>query len=86
MVEFWYGWKNKLSDYKGDYIKTFLRQLSETSYILSISENLTTDGQIKNISTKEGWINLDGSEGIRIVSGFSLDIDDFDFNIEEINK
>ena len=84
MVEFWGGWKEKLKDSDGDYTKAFLKMLGVECYKILVAEDLTIDGLIRRFSTKEqkeGWYQMDGSDGIEILDADSVEIEEYMFTV-----
>lgn len=69
MVEFWSNWEWQLNENSGDYTKTWLKMLA-----LFILER----GRIP--SGDEGWCELDGKYGIKVLhwSRFEFDEDQID--------
>lgn len=57
MVEFWAFWEDRLADNDGDYTKTWLKLLG--SFIIRNNRPPKDD---------EGWYQLDGSLGIKLLS------------------
>lgn len=64
MVEFWSMWKKDLADVKGDYVKCWLIKLSQ--YLLR------NNRVPKN---EEGWYDLDGSKGIKLLNFWEWEFD-----------
>jgi hypothetical protein len=62
----------------GDYTKTFIQQLAKTSFLFVISENHNLYGVLSDFAEGEGWYEMDGSYGIKIIS-----VDDVEFNEDE---
>lgn len=74
MVEFWGAWEDRLAFNKGDYMRTWLKQLGR--YIFHHG---------KPPANEEGWYDLDGTYGIKLISHFPWehDIEDEDMSITE---
>lgn len=80
MVEFWYGWEDRLAMEDGDYVDTFLKQLASNALRLSIEGN-SLQGILHYFENAEGWMTLDGSRGIEILSVDSYSIEEYQFDI-----
>lgn len=83
MVKFWMGWEGRLDSNDGDIIKTFLQSLGrEIQYILYEHE-YNVIGVINEFKEREGWFDMDGRYGIKILSTDDLSISHEEFHIEE---
>lgn len=67
MVEFYSDWEHRLEDNDGDYLITFLKDL--TLFIVQ---------EARIPSDDEGWCDMDGSYGITVFnfSRYELELDD----------
>jgi hypothetical protein len=74
MVEFWGGYEHRLDDNGGDYVKTWLKQLSN---------HILYDGKPPH-KDDEGWVPLDGSFGIKVVSWQRYEFDGDLIEVEEV--
>lgn len=84
MVEFWSFWEDRLEDAEGDYTKAFLCQLAREIFIQQMeSRCATAEGLIRVFSRMEGWVPLDGSQGIKIVDADSNLPEHDDFSIKK---
>lgn len=73
MVEFWSDWEQLLSDNDGDYINAFVQQLARQAFLICAAHNYNTFGVVEEFKDMEGWVAMDGSCGITLVS-----TDDYD--------
>ncbi len=84
MVDFWTGSEKRLDENDGDYTRTFLKQLCERAMILSANSNLNAYGVIKELKEEEGWLALDGTFGINLITVSRPELDyQSDYKIEE---
>jgi len=84
MVDFWNGAEGRLNENEGDYLRTFLKQLCQRCLIVSIEYNRNVDGVIKQFVNEEGWMAMDGSCGIKLLSVELMYMDtQADYEIEE---
>lgn len=83
MVEFWTGWQNRLSLNQGDYTLTFLQQLAQEVYPMLVMGKYETQ-IVKHFVNKEGWVPIDGTNGIELDNLFSAQIHPEDFEVREI--
>lgn len=75
MVDFWTGSDNRLRDNDGNYLNTFLKQLATKVIGLLADGNFSTYGIIEEMKDQEGWCNLDGSFGIKLLDVTSPEMD-----------
>jgi len=78
--DFWTNPKNRLSDSNGDITETVLRLLMKDVYLIQAKNNYTTEGVVEEFNWDknrgiEGWVMMDGSNGIKIIS-----VDEFEFD------
>ncbi len=73
MVDFWSGSEDRLKENDGDYLRTWLKQLG--GFILSHRRPPQDD---------EGWYNLDGTWGIKLVHWEEYEFDEGMIEIEEV--
>jgi hypothetical protein len=93
MVEFWSNWEERLDDNDGDYVKTFLQQLGQKVYFMindcgsvySLLNSFNWDAEPFS-GGEEGYCNMDGTKGIKIISADTWGIDKEEFEVEEIYK
>ena len=81
MVEFWSGWENRLGWNDGDYVKTFLQQVASWCWTPRLQYNPW--GVRTYFDDREGWVPLDGSNGINILQSETISIEDEDFDVTE---
>jgi hypothetical protein len=86
MVEFWTDWEGWLSFYAGDYKKTFLQQLGREVFYILAAERLNLTSIIAAFKNREGWCDVDGSYGIKIVQIDPLSFDHYEFEVEEVQE
>lgn len=85
MVLFWTDGDKSLEENDGDVTKTFLQQLAREITIIQISNNYNLKGVISEFRNMEGWCQMDGSYGLKII-----DVDDppffehREFEVEEV--
>jgi hypothetical protein len=72
MVEFWMDWEWSLKENFGDYTKTWLKML--TKFILQRRRCPNND---------EGWCELDGTHGIKLLHSYEYEFDDDNIEITE---
>lgn len=85
MVEFWSGWQWRLKDMHNDYTLVFLKQLTAEIIGKIATNNYNLEGVIAHFKNAEGWVQMDGSAGIKIldVDEFSWS-DNFDFDVNKL--
>jgi len=85
MVEFWMGWKDRLAMNDNDYIETFLQQLARKLFYLSYVERYNLNGIISYFGDGiEGWYEMNGEHGIRILEVMPVEIEDNDFTVVKL--
>ena len=84
MVEFWSDWESRLEFNDGDYIKTFLQQLGQQIFMEMISGNSNLYFVDQRFRDAEGWVPMDGTSGITILSVDINKAEIDEFEIEEI--
>lgn len=82
MVEFWANHKSLLEDNDGDYTKAFLKMLARECFLITVEKQYNLNGLIEEFEDREGWCNMDGSFGIKIIQADDFDPDYSDFEIE----
>jgi len=82
MVEFWANHKSLLDDNDGDYTKAFLKMLAREVYLIAASKPFNIKGIMREFEDREGWCNMDGSFGIKLIKVDEVDPDYSDFEIE----
>lgn len=82
MVEFWAGWEHKLKVNEGDYLKTFLQQVA--SWCWSPRQTYNTWALVGWFNEEEGWFPLDGTHGITILQSETIEIEDGEFEVSEV--
>jgi len=84
LVEFWYGYESDLEQNNQNYLETFLKSLCHAVLTTSLEGNWNCDGVISQFKNKEGWILLDGSQGIKLLQLETMNLtDQDDFLIKE---
>lgn len=79
MVDFWQGYKDRLSNNCNNYLNTFLKQLCKKCIMILANDKLSLNGLINEFNDLEGWYNMDGSYGIRIIGYSEIDLDNQDY-------
>jgi hypothetical protein len=82
MVDFWSNSKHYLFFQGNDYYKTFAQQLANEIFIILAAENLNLQGVVIAFANREGWCDMDGSWGIKILEVSNLSFDRMDFVVE----
>lgn len=66
--EFWSGSKERLAEYDGEIVPAFLSFLTKEIFMISISGRWYKERIIREFEDKEGFMSLDGSYGIKLLS------------------
>jgi Protein of unknown function (DUF2528) len=74
MVEFWSGSEYRLAENDGSYVNTYLIQLLKLC--LGFGSNISTEKLIELIDDEEGYLKVDGTDGIRLVQFTECYFDD----------
>jgi hypothetical protein len=86
MVDYWTGGPKRLSQSHGDYVQAFLKQFAPVLFHMSeeISDIKDIINEFKDWNT-EGFCDMDGSHGIKIISVdcWQADEDEFDISMKE---
>ena len=86
MVLFWMNGENLIDVYGGDVVKAFLQNLCHRCLCLELEYDRNTIGIIELFKNQEGYIPMDGSEGIRLVSVSGMELtEQFDYDINELS-
>lgn len=83
-VEFFSGWEGRLSDNDGDYVQTFIKQLSKLIFRIATGERYNAYGIREELKEYEGYGDLE-SCGINITYVSEVDFYDSDLEVEIIN-
>lgn len=85
MVDFWSNSSNRLLQNEDDYLKTFLKYLCEKCMRILSADNLSLTGLIKEFDDAEGWYNMDGEYGFKLIGFSEPDFDNQDlYEISEL--
>lgn len=83
MVEFWVGGEDRVVENNGDYVKTYLIQLC--SLCIELYDSLGVKKLIQEVNDSEGYFNVDGSDGIKLIEFNEPEFDNQeDFEITEM--
>jgi hypothetical protein len=82
LAEFWAGWEHDLRVCGGDYTKLFLRNLAYKVWREMVSHDWSLNGVLSLFEGVEGWYQMDGTYGIRIISADSDPTGIHDFTVE----
>ena len=86
MIEFWWGWKNRLKIYDGNYTKLFLLQLGAQIFQMVCEDGLNLHSILEQFNNGiEGWYEMNGKYGIRIVDVDNIIVEYDDFSIEQVS-
>lgn len=80
---FWSGGEDRIDREDGDVESAYLRMLGEA--IITKSTRLTVQGIIRHFAEAEGWVPLDGSFGIRLVTVDTWEFESDEFLIQELD-
>lgn len=83
MVLFWTNGEELIENYGGDVVKAFLQNLCHRCLCLELEYYRNTIGIIELFKNQEGYIPMDGSMGIRLVSVSGMELtqeEDYDIN------
>lgn len=84
MATFWSGWEERLQENDGSYLNLFLKQLCQECITVAM-DGSSCAGVISQFNNREGWLTLDGTQGIKLLrfSGMEIKIQE-DYVIHEI--
>lgn len=84
MVDYWSGSKERLKQAHGDYVQAFLKQFAPMLFRMSTETGDVMDiiNEFKDWNT-EGFCDMDGSHGIKIISVdcWQAEEDEFDISV-----
>lgn len=75
-VEFWGSWERDLAEAKGDYLQLFLINLCRSVLTTQFTGDWNKEGVIEQYESKEGWMKLDGSMGVKLMFVEGITIED----------
>lgn len=81
---FWSGGKQRIEREKGDIQKAYLKMLGQA--LINESQEWNIIGILSLYDEKEGWSDLRGNCGIKLISVDEWEFDRDDFDIEEYTK
>ena len=84
MILFWNGGASRLDLNDGDITKTFLQQLAREIQFIILEHNYNLIGVISAFTQREGWFDVDGSAGIKLMFVDDLEIEWDEFIVEEV--
>lgn len=86
MVLFWTDGEELIDYFGGDYVKAFLKKLCQKCLALELEYYRNTEGIIDLFFKEEGYIPMDGSMGIRLVSVSGMELSEAeDYDIKELH-
>ena len=86
MVLFWTNGEELIEYYGGDVVKAFLKNLCHRCLCLQLEYYRNTIGIIELFKNQEGYVPMDGSMGIRLVSVSEMELlESEDYDITELS-
>jgi hypothetical protein len=85
-VEFWAGWQDELNEFDNDYVKCFLAMLAKEAFRVGLYNDWNAYGIVEyfNDAQTEGWCNMDGTHGVKIIYFSNLEISNDDLTIKSL--